>query len=386
MNLILLIISLCLIGGCFVIPFGLAIINMGTLSYVYKYEEKILKELDRINYKLTDFYDGKTFLIDKIFPSFSSDINILFCSISVFIKVLKKYRPFNMKKTLTYFNQKGLIVPMTEEEIIEKEAKKRKEFEEKDKEIKKKQVITEDLNRIYSKEKVETRELSTEKVKEQLKVTKELDNSDAALVLKIQTLLVKLKKINPKAYETFNMEYEQLAKTGKLSNFMLKDFLARLLVSFDCDIRDASLLINYLDYLIASYENKTPINNQIAELSFKKLENIAKEIINNSNIYSREDKIIIYKKLSLLYLYLIYENKYINIDAIRNSCFNTDALLYGAILNIYELREQNIIEDNLLFDINEKYDLESVLKLIREMKFIRKENTYIKKRQADIAI
>ena len=46
----------------------------------------------------------------------------------------------------------------------------------------------------------------------------------------------------------------------------------------------------------------------------------------------------------------------------------------------------NIIEDNLLFDINEKYDLESVLKLIREMKFIRKENTYIKKRQADIAI
>ncbi len=386
MNLILLIISLCLIGGCFVIPFGLAIINMGTLSYVYKYEEKILKELDRINYKLTDFYDGKTFLIDKIFPSFSSDINILFCSISVFIKVLKKYRPFNMKKTLTYFNQKGLIVPMTEEEIIEKEAKKRKEFEEKDKEIKKKQVITEDLNRIYSKEKVETRELSTEKVKEQLKVTKELDNSDAALVLKIQTLLVKLKKINPKAYETFNMEYEQLAKTGKLSNFMLKDFLARLLVSFDCDIRDASLLINYLDYLIASYENKTPINNQIAELSFKELENIAKEIINNSNIYSREDKIIIYKKLSLLYLYLIYENKYINIDAIRNSCFNTDALLYGAILNIYELREQNIIEDNLLFDINEKYDLESVLKLIREMKFIRKENTYIKKRQADIAI
>ena len=386
MNLILLIISLCLIGGCFVIPFGLAIINMGTLSYVYKYEEKILKELDRINYKLTDFYDGKTFLIDKIFPSFSSDINILFCSISVFIKVLKKYRPFNMKKTLTYFNQKGLIVPMTEEEIIEKEAKKRKEFEEKDKEIKKKQVITEDLNRIYSKEKVETRELSTEKVKEQLKVTKELDNSDAALVLKIQTLLVKLKKINPKAYETFNMEYEQLAKTGKLSNFMLKDFLARLLVSFDCDIRDASLLINYLDYLIASYENKSPINNQIAELSFKKLENIAKEIINNSNIYSREDKIIIYKKLSLLYLYLIYENKYINIDAIRNSCFNTDALLYGAILNIYELREQNIIVDNLLFDINEKYDLESVLKLIREMKFIRKENTYIKKRQADIAI
>lgn len=386
MNLILLIISLCLIGGCFVIPFGLAIINMGTLSYVYKYEEKILKELDRINYKLTDFYDGKTFLIDRIFPSFSNDINILFCSISVFIKVLKKYRPFNMKKTLTYFNQKGLIAPMTEEEIIKKEGKKRKEFEEKDKEIKQKQVITEDLDRIYSKEKVETRELATKEVKEQLQVAKELDNSDAALVLKIQTLLVKLKKINPKAYETFNMEYEQLAKTGKLSNFMLKDFLARLLVSFDCDIRDASLLINYLDYLIASYENKTPINNQIAELSFKELENIAKEIINNSNIYSREDKIIIYKKLSLLYLYLIYENKYINIDAIRNSCFNTDALLYGAILNIYELREQNIIEDNLLFDINEKYDLESVLKLIREMKFIRKENTYIKKRQADIAI
>ena len=95
--------------------------------------------------------------------------------ISTSIKVLRKYRPFNIKKTFTYFNQKGLIAPMTEEEIVEKEARKIKELEEKERKIKQKQEITEDLDRIYSKEQIETRELSTEEVKEQLKLTKELD-------------------------------------------------------------------------------------------------------------------------------------------------------------------------------------------------------------------
>ena len=366
MNLILSIIMLCLLGGCFVIPFGLAIINIGTLSYVYKYEEKILRELDRINYKLTDFYDGKTFLIDKIFPSFSEDIKILFCSISVLIKVLKKYRPFNMRKTLTYFNQKGLIAPMTEEEIAEKEAKKRKELEEEDRKLKQLQAIDKDLDRIYSKEQIETRELSTEEVKEQLKLTKELDNSDVSLVLKVQTLLVKLKKVNLEGYEKLNLEYKQLASEGKLDGFMLKDFLARLLCTLEYEVRDASTLINYLDSLIATYETKK-------DISFQDLEELTQNVINNSNIYSQEDKLIIYKKLSLLYLYFIYENKdSITKDMLEKSYFNHGVFLYATIINIDELRKSNLIEDNLLFDINENYDLESVLSLIT---IIKKEET-----------
>ncbi len=345
-------------------------IKWGIISYVEKYEEKIKCELDRINYKLTDDFLHSLnyrFLLETIYPEFRENMRMPLSCISTSIKVLRKYRPFNIKKTFAYFNQKGLIAPMTEEEIAEKEARKRKELEEKNRKVRKKQEITENLDRIYSKEQIATRELSTEEMKEQLKLTKELDNSDVSLVLKIQTLLVKLKKVNPEGYEKLNLEYKQLASEGKLDGFMLKDFLARLLCTLEYEVRDASTLINYLDSLIATYDNKK-------DFSLNDLEELTQNVINNSNIYSKEDKLIIYKKLSLLYLYFIYENKdSITKDMLEKSYFNHRVFLYATILNIDDLRKSNLIEDNLLFDINETYDLESVVNLIKRINFIKKE-------------
>ena len=344
------------------IAWGLPI-SLSLISNIF-----LKKKIERDGYKFTDGY--------KFITKDSLGVDIIFSLLPVFswmmcissLSIIFDNKSY--KRHLEDLLKDKSIVPIYY--FFNTEIKKRN-----NKKIKK--VILElgtkripmEVEKKSSKTRVEENsKIPKEKTKEQVDLTKKLVNSDATLVLKVQTLLVKLKKINPESYKTLNMEYEQLAKEGKLSNFMLKDFLARLLVSLECDIRDASPLIDYLDFLKSSYENKTPISNQIEELSFKVLENITKEIITDINKYSEKDKIIIYKKIALLYLYLIYENKYITIDAIRNSCFNTDALLYGAILNIYELREKGVIEDNLLFDLNESFDLESVTKQIREIKFI----------------
>ena len=78
-------------------------IKWGIISYVEKYEEKIKSELDRINYKLTDDFLHSLnyrFLLETIYPEFRADMRISLTCISIVIKVLRKYRPFNMKKTL----------------------------------------------------------------------------------------------------------------------------------------------------------------------------------------------------------------------------------------------------------------------------------------------
>ncbi len=346
--------------------FSLSIVLMYASYYLAEayrkiYKSFLTKELDKINYK---FY----------YKSDSIDDIEEFCSIIIYIPIINviysiiKYNPFNMERVIENLIERGIVVEMTAKQIQKRDKKKLKQETKKSdkKKLKPKKIET----KVKQVPKIESEvKVVSERSKNQVSFVKELDNSDATLVLKIQTLLVKLRKINPEIYESFNKEYEELAKSGKLSNFMLKELLARILCSLEYDIRDARTLINYLDYLIVSYENKTPINNQISELSFKELENIAREIINTSNLYTREDKVIIYKKLSLLYLYFIYDNKYLNIDAIRNSCFNHEALLYAVILNIDDLIKRNLIEDNLLFDVNEQYDLESILKLINEIKF-----------------
>ena len=59
----------------------------------------------------------------------------------------------------------------------------------------------------------------------------------------------------------------------------------------------------------------------------------------------------------------------------QESYFNHGVFLYATILNIDDLRKSNLIEDNLLFDINENYDLESVVNLIKRIDFIKKEET-----------
>ncbi len=315
-----------------------------TSLYCKSYKKFLRKKLRKLNYKIE-------FGIDNI-PNLDEEAITMIPLVNA-IYVLIKYSPLNTKRIIKELKKKDMLIPIHKKKIS------------KDKQ---------ELKEVTKKEQIDNSNLLREKVKEQVKLTKELNNSDVALVLKIQTLLVKLKTLNPKSYDLLSKEYEQLAREDKLNSFMLKDFLARILVSLEYDIRDGSALINYLDFLITITEKRILMNSQQDEkFSFQELEQLTKEIINNSNIYSNEDKIVIYKKISLLYLYLIYESKYINIDEVRDSCFNYEALLYATILNIVELNERNVIESNLAFDINENYSLESIVKLIKEIKFIKKE-------------
>ena len=321
-----------------------------TSLYCKSYKKFLRKKLRKLNYKIE-------FGIDNI-PNLDEEAITTIPLVNA-IYVLIKYSPLNTKRIIKELKKKDMLIPIHKKKI----SKDKQKIEDK-----------QELKEVTKKEQIDNNNLLSEKTKEQLKLTKELNNSDVALVLKVQTLLVKLKTLNPRSYDLLSKEYEQLARNNKLNSFMLKDFLARLLVSLEYDIRDGNALINYLTYLITITEKRILMNNQQDEkFSFQELEQLTKEIINNSNIYSNEDKLVIYRKLSLLYLYLIYENKYINIDEVRDSCFNYDTLLYATILNIIELKERNVIEDNLAFDINENYSLESIVKLIKEIKFIKKE-------------
>ena len=119
-----------------------------------------------------------------------------------------------------------------------------------------------------------------------------------------------------------------------------------------------------MDFWIAIYENNfINKNGKLTELDFNNLENLTKKIVEDSKNYSKENK----DKLHMI--------------NIKNSYFNHGALLDSAYLNILELRDKGIIEDNLLFNMEEDYTLENILKLIKEMKFNQKNNIKIEKEE-----
>lgn len=226
-------------------------------------------------------------------------------------------------------------------------------------------------------------EKSKETIKKELQISKELDRSDEALIIKANTLLVKLKQQSPSAYLKLTKEYEKLAKEGNLTGLTLKNLIARIEVCLETELRNTSDIIKYLDFWIVIYENNfINKNGKLTELDFNNLENLTKKIVENSKNYSKEDKVIIYKKISLLYIYELYENKdKLNIISIKNSYFNHGAFLDSAYLNILELRNKRIIEDNLLFNMEEDCTLENILKLIKEIKFNQKKNIKIEKEE-----
>ena len=153
-----------------------------TSLYCKSYKKFLRKKLRKLNYKIE-------FGIDNI-PNLDEEAITTIPLVNA-IYVLIKYSPLNTKRIIKELKKKDMLIPIHKKKI----SKDKQKIEDK-----------QELKEVTKKEQIDNNNLLREKTKEQLKLTKELNNSDVALVLKVQTLLVKLKTLNPRSYDLLSKE------------------------------------------------------------------------------------------------------------------------------------------------------------------------------------
>ena len=210
------------------------------------------------------------------------------------------------------------------------------------------------------------------------KIELERQNMETSLMEEIEYNLLKLKNTNQDLYTEYKQKYDDLL-TKNINKEVLAFLLGEIEFSLVFKKRDIEDILEFIDNLKREYLDNFLNNPDVkTELNLKKLNKINELFLKVKDKYNYKNQRDVLNNLAFLYLMEVYENRdIITLQELEQSYFCTH--LKSIIMWINLLMEENIIECNYIFSLQEDINVKVVFNMINSIKFNNKAKEKVKK-------
>ncbi len=193
------------------------------------------------------------------------------------------------------------------------------------------------------------------------------------LMERIEFLLLKLRNYNEENYNKYKKKYDELIKQQNellkipITKSILESIEAGIILSLKFNKNTGNNLIEYLDNKRKEYYSCI-VNHEKTNLKMLDVDKIMELFLKSKDEYDYVSRRKIVKDISFIYLLELYENKDNISDIELNSSYLKDNIM-SIIMILYSLKELGLIESYHFIDINNHYNLEDIVDIIKGIKF-----------------